>query len=66
MQELFNGLKRDSQIWECLLWSSGRLLEINKCRYYTIQWKFGKTGQAKMLTAAELEAPLFQLPKGNT
>jgi hypothetical protein len=65
-QELFNGLKSDSQIWERLLWSSGGLLEIEKCRYYTVQWKFRPTGQVKMLTAAELDAPLFQLSKGKT
>jgi hypothetical protein len=35
--ELFSGLRRDAQTWERLLWSSGGLLEIGKCRYYAIQ-----------------------------
>jgi hypothetical protein len=33
-QVLFEGLRADAQIWERLLWSSGGLLEISKCRYY--------------------------------
>jgi hypothetical protein len=31
---VWNGLKHDSQIWECLLWTSGGLLELEKCRFY--------------------------------
>jgi hypothetical protein len=56
--EVFDSLQKDAQTWERLLWSSGGLLEINKCRYYVIQWKFGSSGKAKMLTAPEQNFPL--------
>jgi hypothetical protein len=63
---LFERLRADAQTWERLLWSSGGLLEIKKCRYYTIQWKFGATGAAKMVTSSEADMPAFRLTEGNT
>jgi hypothetical protein len=45
---LFDGLRDHSQIWERLLWSSGGLLEIEKCRFYAIQWTFDESGKATM------------------
>ena len=65
-REIFELLRKDAQTWERLLWSSGGLLEINKCRYYVIQWKFGSTGASKMVTASEAGFPAFRLTEGNT
>jgi hypothetical protein len=64
--ELFATLRKEAHIWERLLWSSGGLLEIDKCRYYTIQWKFGASGKAKLTTKAEMHQPPFILTTGNT
>ena len=65
-RELFKLLHKEAQIWERLLWSSGGLLEIDKCRYYTMQWKFGESGKAKLITKAEMHQPAFMLTTGNT
>jgi hypothetical protein len=65
-QERFVGLRQDSQIWERLLWLSGGLLEIPKCKCHIIQWKFGSSGKAKIVTAAEANFPVFHLTEGNT
>lgn len=53
---LFQGLKKkDSQIWERLLWwvdvRRGRLLlELSKCRFYMVHWKyFGVDGRGQLL-----------------
>jgi hypothetical protein len=65
-QELLVGLRRDAQIWEQLLWPSGGLLEITKCKCCVTQWKFGSSGKARMMTAAEANFPVFHLTEGNT
>jgi hypothetical protein len=65
-QELFTGLQKDAQIWEILLWSSGGLLEIKKCKYYLLQRQFNASGQATMVTAAESNFPPFRLTEGNS
>jgi hypothetical protein len=64
--KLFNSLKTDAQIWERLLWSSGGLLKIKKCKYYLVQWQFCASGQARMVTAAEANLPPFRLTEGNS
>jgi hypothetical protein len=65
-RELFVTLRKEAQIWERLLWSSGGLLEIDKCRHCTIQWKFGESGKAKLTTKAEMHQPPFMLTTGDT
>jgi hypothetical protein len=42
---VFNGLKKDAQTWERLLWTSGGLLELTKCRFYIIYWKLDADGR---------------------
>jgi hypothetical protein len=65
-QYVFDGLQQDAQIWERLLWSSGGLLEINKCRYCIIQWQFGPSGNAQMVTASKQQFPRFLLTEGKS
>jgi hypothetical protein len=63
---LFDGLLRDSQIWEWLLWSSGGLLKIEKCWFYAIQWTFEANGKAKMWTVTDMALPPFKLTEGKS
>jgi hypothetical protein len=63
---VWNGLKHDSQIWERLLWTSGGLLELKKCRFYIMSWKFQANGQGSLLTKAELNNPPLALTAGDT
>jgi hypothetical protein len=44
---VFDGLKKDAQIWERLLWTSGGLLELSKCRFYIVYRKFEADGTGK-------------------
>jgi hypothetical protein len=65
-QEVFGVLQEDAQTWERLLWPSGGLLEINKCRYYIIQWEFGLSGNAHMVTAPQQQFQSFLLSEGKS
>jgi hypothetical protein len=53
-----------SQTWEKLLFSSGGALELSKCFYYIVYWKW-VNGLPKMLTKAEMEStPTTTLTSG--
>jgi hypothetical protein len=66
IQTVFDGLQRDSQVWERLLWTSGGRLELSKCRFYIIYWKFNDNGTGQMMTKAELQTPSLLLTEGAT
>jgi hypothetical protein len=63
---LFNGIKRDAQTWERLLWTSGGLLELSKCRFYIVYWRFDPGGQGKQMFKEELHNPMLLLTEGNS
>jgi hypothetical protein len=42
-------LQSDAQLWEKLLFTSGGKLEIPKCKYSVLKWKFDSFGQASLL-----------------
>jgi hypothetical protein len=63
---VFNGLKKDSQVWEHLLWTSGGLLELSKCRFYIAYWKFGSDGTGSMMSKGDLQTQSLLLTEGNT
>jgi hypothetical protein len=63
---VFDGLKKDAQIWEHLLWTSGGLLELSKCRFYIIYWKFANDGSGTMMSTTELDTPSLLLTEGKT
>jgi Reverse transcriptase (RNA-dependent DNA polymerase) len=48
--ELIQRLQQDAQTWNNLLFSSGGKLELNKCLYYIISFKFDATGNPTMYT----------------
>jgi hypothetical protein len=63
---VFDGLKKDTHTWERLLWTSGGLLELSKCRFYIVYWKFQPDGRGQLLSKAELGTPALLLTEGKT
>ena len=48
-------LQQDAQIWEQLLAATGGKLELTKCFYYILQWKFDEEGVPSHISKQELE-----------
>jgi hypothetical protein len=46
-------LQEDSEIWANLLAASGGKLELDKCFYYLLTWKFDENGNAEPETIAD-------------
>jgi hypothetical protein len=46
LAELVAMTTHNSQTWERLLWTSGRLLNLTKCAYYILAWSFDEEGRA--------------------
>jgi hypothetical protein len=40
--ELLDKIQADGQLWECLLHTTGGELELSKCFYYILSWKWDK------------------------
>jgi hypothetical protein len=51
---LDNQLQKDSQLWSELLQASGGKLELSKCFYYLLAWKFNVEGDPIPLNITEL------------
>jgi hypothetical protein len=51
-------LQQLAQLWECLLFASGGRLELIKCIFYLIVWKW-IDGEATMMSTEELNASIF-------
>jgi hypothetical protein len=63
---VFQELQNDTQIWERLLWTTGGLLELEKCRFYIVHWKFNANGIGSMMSKAEMRTPTMLLTEGDT
>ena len=63
-RELAEKLQHDAQTWERCLWTSGGLLKLEKCLFYTMQWKFDKNGLP--ILTHENELPNIKITSGNT
>ena len=48
-------LQHDAQEWEQLLAATGGKLELSKCFYYILQWKFDEEGRLSCASKEELE-----------
>ena len=48
INDIVTELTATAQQWEELLYASGGALELSKCFYYLIHWKFDKNGNAKI------------------
>jgi hypothetical protein len=57
-------LQHDAQRWERLLWSTGGLLNLLKCRYYIMSWRFDAEGRPFLKKKDDL-LPLLRLTSGD-
>jgi hypothetical protein len=62
-EELVSMLQHDAQRWERLLWSSGGLLNLLKCLYYTMSWRFDVEGRP-FLKSMDAIVPSLLLTSG--
>ena len=62
-EEIISSLERTAQTWERLLWTSGGLLNLEKCAYYILQWDFDEEG--KMYAASEKYMRKLRLTPGD-
>jgi hypothetical protein len=57
LNELVKKAEQDWQNWECLLHTSGGALELSKCFYYLLSWKWDKWGSPIPQTIKEQNLP---------
>ena len=48
LADVTHQLRNEAQIWEKCLWTSGGLLQLQKCLYYILYWTFNKEGKASL------------------
>ena len=56
--EITELLQNAAQWWERLLFATGGKLELPKCFFYQLQWKFCDEGKPKLMTNAELQTKI--------
>eukprot|EP00957_Ditylum_brightwellii_P107844 8226480-Ditylum_brightwellii.AAC.1 len=44
-------MRHDAQLWNDLLWVSDSLLELEKCSYHLLHWKFEASRRPFLLTS---------------
>ena len=65
LEELATTLQDTAQAWEQLLYSTGGALELSKCFYYIIAWKWNKEGRARLATPDDI-APRISVTSSKT
>ena len=58
MSTLIAEASKDSQLWHDLLAASNQALELSKCKYHAIHFKFQSSGEPFMVEEAQPPAPL--------
>ena len=53
------------QMWEQLLWTSGGALNLKKCYWFLVSWKWTKTGKPKMQMITETPSFEIRLTEGS-
>jgi hypothetical protein len=66
LEKLRTQLQKDTQCWSDLLHASGGQLELSKCFYYMLAWKFFTEGDPIPLTIDELELPQITIQNPST
>lgn len=56
VSELVKALEHDAQYWASLLSVSGGCLELSKCFYYVLAWKFNDYGDPEPMTPHDIDA----------
>jgi hypothetical protein len=63
-QMIAQGMQAEAQTWERLLNSTGGALELSKCFFYVMSWKFKNDGTPMLLTPDEMPDIEIQLTSG--
>ena len=64
VQDIASGLEREGQTWERLLWTTGGKLELSKCLYYILYYKFDPDGTPHMESVTNMGDDLVSLTSG--
>jgi hypothetical protein len=65
-QMIAQGMQAEAQTWERLLHSTGGALELSKCFFYVMAWKFKKDGTPMLLTPDEMPDISIHLTTGTS
>jgi len=65
MQILHQKAECQAQTWERLLWTTGGALNLKKCFWYYIEWKWMATGTPAMMTIDETPGQTIQLTQSS-
>jgi len=65
MQILLRKAEQQAQSWERLLWMTGGALNLKKCFWYHIEWKWTATGAPAMMTIDKTPGWTIQLTQGS-
>jgi hypothetical protein len=65
-QMIAQGMQAEAQTWERLLHSTGGALELSKCFFYVMAWKFKKDGTPMLLTPNEMPDIAIHLTTGTS
>jgi hypothetical protein len=66
VEDIASGLEREGQSWERLLWTSGGKLELSKCLYYILIYKFVPDGTPTMESMTNMPDRLVCLTSGES
>jgi hypothetical protein len=64
--DIIKGLEKEGQSWERFLWTTGGKLELSKCLYYVLFYKFDPDGTPQMETATNMESDHVCLTSGTS
>jgi hypothetical protein len=64
VSEIIRGLEQEGQTWERLLWTTGGKLELSKCLYYLLFYKFDPDGTPHLKSATNMEQEKVKLTSG--
>jgi hypothetical protein len=64
-EEIALGLQEETQVWECLLYTTGGALELSKCFYYIIAYDFHKNGAPVLLAPEDMPGIQILLTSGS-
>jgi hypothetical protein len=66
VSDIIQGLQREGQMWERLLWTTGGKPELSKCLYYLLLYDFAPDGTPHMRSATNMEEEHLNLTSGDT
>jgi hypothetical protein len=64
--DIIKGLEREGQSWERFLWTTGGKLELSKCLYYILFYRFDPDGTPRMESATNMDSEHVYLTSGTS